>query len=133
MRANFVGVSVVSAITHTPASGPFELVTTPPMSSGSMATLAAAGLCCACSHAIEEMAPTTMANADMRIPVRNFMAPRLRENELADVNVQIGARRGIIRLTTLNRKPRFVTGSEVLRPQLAHIRIRPELQQQLGC
>src|SRR5215471_6932989 len=29
MRANFVGKSPVSAITHTPASGPFELVTTP--------------------------------------------------------------------------------------------------------
>src|SRR6516164_266071 len=32
MRANFVGRSVVSAMTQTPASGPFELVTTPPMS-----------------------------------------------------------------------------------------------------
>src|SRR6266581_8478075 len=30
--ANFVGRSVVSAMTHTPASGPFELVTTPPIS-----------------------------------------------------------------------------------------------------
>src|ERR1700731_815272 len=29
MRANFVGKSSVSAITHTPASEPFELVTTP--------------------------------------------------------------------------------------------------------
>src|SRR5918992_400132 len=29
MRANFVGSSVVSAITHTPASGPFGPLTTP--------------------------------------------------------------------------------------------------------
>src|SRR5262245_42587875 len=42
MRANFVGSSVVSAITHTPASGPLGPVTTPPMSSLSMATSAAA-------------------------------------------------------------------------------------------
>src|SRR3970040_2173063 len=32
MRANFVGRSVVSAITHTPASGPFGPLTTPLMS-----------------------------------------------------------------------------------------------------
>src|SRR5205823_5156400 len=38
MRMNFVGRSVVSAITQTPASGPFAPVTTPPMSSLSMAT-----------------------------------------------------------------------------------------------
>src|ERR1019366_4197825 len=31
---NLVPKSVVSAITHTPASGPFELVTTPPILSG---------------------------------------------------------------------------------------------------
>src|SRR5262245_65327967 len=31
MRANFVGSSVVSAITHMPASGPLGPVTTPPM------------------------------------------------------------------------------------------------------
>src|SRR5262245_4534475 len=31
MRANLVGRSLVSAITHTPASGPFDPVTTPPM------------------------------------------------------------------------------------------------------
>src|SRR5262245_39903946 len=38
--ANFVGSSVVSAITHTPASGPDGPRTTPPMSSLSMATAA---------------------------------------------------------------------------------------------
>src|SRR5690242_17655600 len=41
------GRSRVSAITQTPASGPFELVTTPPMSSLSMAT-AAPACCWAC-------------------------------------------------------------------------------------
>ena len=35
---NRVGRSVVSAITQTPASGPFALVTTPPISSLSMLT-----------------------------------------------------------------------------------------------
>src|SRR5206468_11539550 len=35
---NLVGRSVVSAITHTPASGPFVLVTTPPISSLSTRT-----------------------------------------------------------------------------------------------
>src|SRR5215831_1447154 len=43
---NFAGRSVVSAITQTPASGPFALVTTPPMSSLSIATVAAP-FCCA--------------------------------------------------------------------------------------
>src|SRR5687768_4818178 len=41
MRTNFVGRSVVSAITQTPASGPLGPVTTPPMSSASMRTAAA--------------------------------------------------------------------------------------------
>src|SRR5215471_3069190 len=39
MRANLVGRSLVSAITHTPASGPFGPLTTPPMSSASIATV----------------------------------------------------------------------------------------------
>jgi hypothetical protein len=39
MRTNFVGRSAVSAMTQTPASGPFGPVTTPPMSSASMGTL----------------------------------------------------------------------------------------------
>src|SRR4026209_1300178 len=43
---NFAGRSVVSAITHTPASGPFARATTPPMSSLSITT-AAPPLCCA--------------------------------------------------------------------------------------
>ena len=42
MRANLVGRSAVSAMTQTPASGPFGPVTTPPMSSASMATACAA-------------------------------------------------------------------------------------------
>src|SRR5262249_31306098 len=40
-----VGRSVVSAITHTPASGPFAPVTTPPMSSLSIATAVCAPSC----------------------------------------------------------------------------------------
>ena len=43
MRANRVGRSVVSAITQTPASGPLGPVTTPPMSSLSIDTVALAG------------------------------------------------------------------------------------------
>jgi hypothetical protein len=46
--AKRVPSSVVSAITQTPASGPNRLVTTPPMSSPSIATAAAvcwAGFC----------------------------------------------------------------------------------------
>src|SRR5882724_3544618 len=39
----FVGRSFVSAITHTPASGPFAPVTTPPMSLASTRTAAPAG------------------------------------------------------------------------------------------
>src|SRR5204863_3422466 len=46
-----VGRSVVSAMTHTPASGPFALVTTPPMSSGSTATAPALPARCALTHA----------------------------------------------------------------------------------
>src|SRR2546421_8707309 len=38
MRTNFVGRSWVSAITHTPASGPFGPVTTPAMSVGPIGT-----------------------------------------------------------------------------------------------
>jgi hypothetical protein len=46
IRANFVGSSVVSAITQTPASGPLALFTTPPMSSSSIAgACASAGAC----------------------------------------------------------------------------------------
>src|ERR1041385_6098344 len=40
--AKRVGRSVVSAMTQAPASGPFELETTPPISSGSRATAAVA-------------------------------------------------------------------------------------------
>src|SRR3989440_12195750 len=38
MRTNFVGRSWVSAITHTPASGPFGPVTAPAMSAGAVVT-----------------------------------------------------------------------------------------------
>src|SRR5262245_61961844 len=43
MRANLVGRSLVSAITHTPASGPLVPVTTPPMSLAPTVTVG----CCA--------------------------------------------------------------------------------------
>jgi hypothetical protein len=45
IRANFVGSAAVSAITQTPASGPFGPVTTPEMSSGS-AGIAVETFCC---------------------------------------------------------------------------------------
>ena len=50
---NRVGVSVVSATTQTPASGPFGPVTTPPMSSASIATVAAAPRCWAWVHVLD--------------------------------------------------------------------------------
>src|SRR5256885_5350132 len=72
MRANLVGVSVVSAITHTPASGPFELVTTPPMSSGSIATVGAL-LCCALTQGNEAISTLPTANQRTLGFTRNFM------------------------------------------------------------
>src|SRR5262245_27153989 len=58
--AYLVGSTVVSAITHTPASGPFALRTTPPMSSLSMATSAA---CWAGSRLGAPVSSTAMARA----------------------------------------------------------------------
>src|SRR5262249_54477689 len=55
--AKRVPSSVVSATTHTPASGPFLPVTTPPMSSASMDT--AAGDCCARGPATGPAASST--------------------------------------------------------------------------
>ncbi|TMQ26806.1 MAG: hypothetical protein E6K82_03295 [Candidatus Rokuibacteriota bacterium] len=60
--ANLVARSVVSAITHTPASGPFGPVTTPPMSSLSMGTAPPAA-CCAPSSSAEPTHTTAIANA----------------------------------------------------------------------
>src|SRR5262245_25877428 len=65
MRANFVGSSLVSAMTQTPASGPFGLVTTPPISSASMGT-GVAVRCCAPAHASDE----TISAIDAEIPAR---------------------------------------------------------------
>jgi len=70
--ANFVGSSDVSAITHTPASGPFELVTTPPMSSGSIATVAAL-LCCALTQGNEAISTLPTANQRTLGFIRKFM------------------------------------------------------------
>src|SRR6185503_8428514 len=54
---SFVGSAVVSAITHTPASGPFALVTTPPRSSSSMRTASAP--CWRAAGDADAMASTT--------------------------------------------------------------------------
>src|SRR6188508_1906749 len=62
MRVNLVGRSVVSAMTHTPASGPLAPVTTPPMSSGSMDTARA---CCAATHVNEPQTNPAKTNATM--------------------------------------------------------------------
>jgi hypothetical protein len=52
--AYFVGRSVVSAMTHTPASGPFELVTTPPISDGP--------IFCAYAHTLTKAANNSEAS-----------------------------------------------------------------------
>jgi hypothetical protein len=62
---SLVGVSVVSAITHTPASGPRALVTTPAMSSGSSGIgvfpRAAGGGCCTPAAQIDQPLKTAAA------------------------------------------------------------------------
>src|SRR5262245_12540313 len=73
MRAKRVGSSVVSAITQTPASGPFELVTTPPMSSESIAT--APGFCWASTQTNEAVISKATNRREARLKgVRGFMA-----------------------------------------------------------
>src|SRR5262249_12136726 len=66
MRANFVGSSVVSAITHTPASGPLGPVTTPPMALPSMRTAPPAP-CWALSVRTEPAHTPTIATIDAHI------------------------------------------------------------------
>src|SRR5262249_12078472 len=56
--AILVGSSEVSAITHTPASGPFGPLTTPPRSVGPMLTL-----CCASSRAGDPVRNAAIATA----------------------------------------------------------------------
>src|SRR5690349_2875261 len=58
MRANFVGRSVVSAMIQTPASGPFEPLTTPPISLARTSTL-----CCACKQVENAIASTEKMTA----------------------------------------------------------------------
>src|SRR5262245_40772986 len=72
MRANFVGSSVVSAITQTPASGPFALVTTPPMSSGSIATVAPL-LCWAMAAENQAISTAAATSIDARGFTRGVM------------------------------------------------------------
>jgi hypothetical protein len=62
-----VGSSFVSAITHTPASGPFELVTTPEITSASTA----AGRGCA--------APLGLGRASVRTIATTAIAPNAAE------------------------------------------------------
>src|SRR5262245_23779563 len=73
---NLAGKSVVSAMTHTPASGPFALATTPPMSSLSIATVAPP-LCCAWTpvdeaHETNATATITDNKTTLRL-TRNFI------------------------------------------------------------
>src|SRR5262249_24210487 len=78
MRANFVGRSIVSAITQTPASGPFTPVTTPPMSSPSMGTAPRAD-CWALSVTAEpaQTAAIAIATTPRYSAFFIFMAPLL--------------------------------------------------------
>src|SRR5215470_15619704 len=59
--AKRVGRSIVSAMTHTPSSGPFGPETTPPISSGSRATAVAAD--CPALVTIGASVQTTAAHA----------------------------------------------------------------------
>ncbi len=64
MRLKRVGSEVVSAMTQTPASGPFGPVTTPPMSSGSRRTAApgdwlAPGATCTAANRTAQIAAMT--------------------------------------------------------------------------
>src|SRR5262249_61781278 len=73
IRADLVGVSVVPAITQTPASGPFGPLTTPPISSASIATWPAAAPCWARTGVTVPVShnPTdTVAIALIATPVR---------------------------------------------------------------
>src|SRR5262249_21295519 len=58
---NRVGGGVVAPMTHTPASGPFALVTVPPMSSGSIA-IVAPPRCCAFSQVNEAISTLVTAS-----------------------------------------------------------------------
>src|SRR5215471_1620221 len=76
--AKRVGRSIVSAMTQTPASGPFALETMPPMSSASTATAAAED--CPAVVGIEANvqsrtahAGKTNAIAEMRNPAKRFV------------------------------------------------------------
>src|SRR5204863_6953202 len=72
-----VGVDRVSAITHTPASGPRAPVTTPPMSSASIAGAPAFGCC----------PDVTMTNDAIRAPAAPsvMVAHRRRPNMISDI------------------------------------------------
>ncbi len=61
---NLVGSSVVSAITHTPASGPFALVTTPPMSVGPTETWLASSCGLTAAWAVRSARPIAITAAN---------------------------------------------------------------------
>src|SRR6476646_5193091 len=85
--ANFVGRSVVSAITHTPASGPLALVTTPPRSDEPMLTPGGA-LDCAESGAGSALRAAAMTIAVAlrsnfpTVPMSDFSLPLFRPTAL---------------------------------------------------
>src|ERR1043166_9112764 len=99
------GRSRVSAITHTPASGPFGPRTTPPMSSSSIATAAVAvavAVCCAPAGTAAN-ARNAASAADVKMPsVVSFL--RMLDRSLVPGNywlLLIGTRRGYAHLGTM--------------------------------
>src|SRR6187455_997024 len=76
MRTNRTGKSRVSAITHTPASGPFGPVTTPPMSSASIATSAAGCWAYERVKKESELRAATKATAAARVSTRLLVMGR---------------------------------------------------------
>src|SRR5215470_6610792 len=97
MRANLVGRSVVSAITQTPASGPFDPLTTPPMSSASIATCGAALLCWAAAGAavpVRYSAKAAAAKALAATPDCNLLVVFIPSSLLVSPDVTTGRSAG---------------------------------------
>src|SRR5580692_2870894 len=87
---NLVGRSLVSAITHTPASGPFELATTPAMSA--FPTLTAAAFPPA--RILGSQALNSAARPRIRIPGREVLL-------LIFVLLRVGHRKEALRETLI--------------------------------
>src|SRR5215831_3670115 len=78
MRANFVGRSSVSAMTHTPASRPFALVTVPPRSVGPTLTPppgCAPSLCCPASRRTPRPAAATTPIEKIHLACISLLLP----------------------------------------------------------